>query len=89
MSDSEEEYYLIEPFECDDLAFALGVEWEQFRQKLEEGHPFTELVINANAKRLVRMCERHRRFVEHHRSETAGWSVLIVGDPKDSPGAAV
>lgn len=28
------EYGLIEPFDCDDPVFCLGVEWEQFRQKL-------------------------------------------------------
>ena len=80
-------YGLIEPFETEGLsedaafAFALGVEWEMFRQKLLRGGRFSDLVIDRNADRIVRMVERHGRFVEH-RSFYPGWAQVTVGDSK-------
>ena len=72
-------YRLVEPFDTDDLAgtdaklaFALGVEWEMFRRKLRGRKPFREVVVSENADRLVRMAERHGRFVEHH-PHYEGW----------------
>ena len=78
----------IEPFDIDDgsllglspaATFALGVEWEMFRQKLRRGVPFTELVLSANAARLSALTERQGRFVEHH-PQCDGWSTIVVGD---------
>ncbi len=83
-----EQYELVEPFETSDgtlhnqsadMCFALGVEWEMFRQKLNSGARFAQLVLSQNAPRLVRMAERNRRFVEHH-SHSDGWAEIIVGD---------
>jgi hypothetical protein len=81
------DYGLVEPFDVDDdsLAgvsaqeiFALGVEWMMFIGKLRTGKPFTDLVLSNNAARLVRMAERHGRFVEH-RPPVAGWVSVTVG----------
>jgi len=80
---------LVDSFEADDgsldsfagnLCFALGVEWELFRQRLKAGDRFVQLVMSEGAERLVRMAERHGRFVEHH-PHCDGWIVVIVGDP--------
>ena len=62
-----------------DMCFSLGVEWERFRQRLLAGDRFSELVLSDNADRLVRMAERHGRFVEHH-PHCDGWTTLVVGD---------
>jgi hypothetical protein len=83
-----ETWGLVEPFEVDNgelasfspaLCFALGVEWELFRQRLATGERFTQLVMTEGASRLVRMTERQNRFVEHH-SHCDGWTEIIVGD---------
>ena len=87
MADDPACFGLIEPFETDDLsctpdcAFALGVEWEIFRQKLLAGGRFTDLVLNENARRIEAMCERHDRFVESH-PIVDGWTEIIVGGEK-------
>jgi hypothetical protein len=83
-----EDHKLVEPF-CTEggalngfdrgLCFAMGVEWERFRQKLKTGEPFTDIVISDNAERLSAMAERQRRFVEHH-PVSLGWAEIIVGD---------
>ena len=79
---------LVEPFDIDGgaldgvsptLAFTLGVEWAMFRRKLRHREAFRELVISQNADRLVRMAERHGRFVEHH-PHCDGWTEIVVGD---------
>ena len=79
-------FRLVEPFDTDglasvtpELAFTLGVEWAMFRRKLRKRQPFRELVISHNADRLVRMAERHGRFVEHH-PHCDGWTEIVVGD---------
>lgn len=76
---SDTAHSLVDPFDCDDLAFALGVEWEMFRQRIKSGRPFTELCLSDNAVRLSAMAERHGRFSEWHPSDTAGWAVITVG----------
>lgn len=87
MSDAMANYELVEPFDIDDgslsglsqaMCFALGVEWEMFRQKLCLGVPFTHMVISHNATRLSAMAERQKRFVEHH-PHCDGWSTIVVG----------
>lgn len=47
-------------------AFAMGVEWQQFHQRLQGGAPFTMSVLRANAKRLADLALRHGRFNETH-----------------------
>ena len=83
------EFGLVEPFETDngslagvsaEHAFALGVEWEMWRQRLKNGKPFTDLCLPHNTKRLVRMCERHRRNVEERLNVHPGWDEIYVGD---------
>ena len=83
------EHNLIEPFDTDDgclkgltpeYVFALGVEWEQFRQQLKDGKPFTTLCLPENASRLTRMAERHKRFVEDRPTAHRGWAEIFVGD---------
>jgi hypothetical protein len=83
-----ESYELVEPFETKDgtleglsadMCFTLGVEWELFRQQLNSGERFTQLVVSHNANRLVRMVERNGRFVEHH-PHSGGWVEITVGD---------
>ena len=84
-----DKFGLVEPFETENgaldcvsaaYAFALGVEWEMFRQRLNSGKPFTTLCLPPNTKRLVRMCERHRRFVEERPNLSPGWDEIYVGD---------
>ena len=83
------DHQLVEPFETDDgslsrlapeKVFALGVEWEQFRQRLKTGKPFTTLCLPENASRLARMAERHKRFVEDRPTAHRGWAEIFVGD---------
>lgn len=86
------EYGLVEPFECDDPVFCLGVEWEMFRQKLlstDDG--FSEMIHRDNAARLSAMCERHDRFVEVQPCPIVegfaddhfdGWRTIVVGSKK-------
>jgi len=83
-------YSLVEPFETDnlpgtdaELAFALGVEWEMFRQRLNTEGRFTQFVTAEGVERIAQMAERHGRFVEHH-PLMVGWSEIVVGDYKDS-----
>lgn len=77
------EYALVEPFDFDDPAFALGVEWAMFRARLLKGDPFATLCLSDNAERLCAMVERHGRFCEwSHLCE--GWARIVVGDFKES-----
>lgn len=78
MSDNME-FCLVDPFDTDDINFALGVEWEMFRQRLKTELPFSDLYIDQNTNRLVAMAERHNRFVEHH-PVCDGWVMINVGD---------
>ena len=88
----EGDFKLIESFETDEgslngisseTAFALGVEWQMFRQRLETGQPFRTLCLSLNAGRLVRLAERQHRFVEDRPTPWAGWSEIWVGDYVD------
>jgi len=85
----EQEFGLVEPFDIDDKSlvglaphyiFCLGVEWELFRRRLAAGTPFTTLCLPENRTRLVRMAERHRRFVEDRQTACVGWTEVWVGD---------
>lgn len=82
------EYGLVEPFDCDELAFCLGVEWEMFRRRLAADKPFTDQIHTANAERLTKMCERHGRFAESISLGTIDgvnydeWTRIIVGGLK-------
>jgi hypothetical protein len=87
---SQTSFGLVEPFDVDDgsLAsvspaecFALGVEWQTFRQRLATGARFTELCLANNAVRLVAMAERQGRYVEHHQA-CEGWASVTVGGVK-------
>ena len=86
--DKKPHYEVVEPFDTnnDSLAglnpwecFALGVEWDMFRQQLEAGKPFTALCLSNNARRLVAMAERHRRLVEDRPTLSPGWTEIWVG----------
>jgi hypothetical protein len=78
---------LIQPFGIDDESleplspaecFALGVEWQMFRSRLESGKPFTILVLANNADRLTKLAGRSQRFVES-RPASDGWAEITVG----------
>jgi hypothetical protein len=82
------EFDLAESFEIDDESllgltpqrcFVLGAEWEMFHGKLRLGLPFVDLVHSENTARLVRLVERHKRFVEHSQFEQ-GWTKIVVGN---------
>jgi len=86
---SDQTSRLIEPFDIDDgslqgitpeYAFALGVEWTFFRQRLKSGKPFKFLCLPQNAKRLVAIAERNRRFVEDRQTACVEWTQIWVGD---------
>lgn len=89
MNEDSTEYGLVEPFGTDggslagistEYAFALGVEWHMFRQRLlKTSKPFTIWCLAANAVRLVKMAERHCRFVEERRTGFDGWMEIWVG----------
>ena len=82
-----QQHDLVQPFDIDDGSldgvsrtecFALGVEWQLFRDRLKSQHPFTLLVLANNAARLTQLAERSRRFVES-RPASDGWAELTVG----------
>ena len=86
---NEQSSRLIESFEIDDgslkgitpeYAFALGVEWQLFRQQLQNGKPFKVLCLPENRNRFVAMAERHRRFVEDRPTACVDWNEIWVGD---------
>lgn len=86
---NDETSKLVEPFDIDDgslkgltpeYAFALGVEWQLFRQQLETGEPFKVLCLPENTRRLVALAERHRRFVEDRQTACVDWNQIWVGD---------
>jgi hypothetical protein len=86
---NKSDFELVEPFDTDEsslnqvnpeTAFALGVEWQMFRQRLKSGHPFQTLCLSINTNRLVKLAERHRRFVEDRPTPWIGWSEIWVGD---------
>lgn len=71
-------FQLVDPFECDDPAFTLGVEWELFRQQIDkETAEFEKWVHPENRDRLVRLGARRGRQVEVV-LETDGWVLLRV-----------
>lgn len=85
----DSDFELMEPFDTDvgslngiapEFAFTLGAEWQMFRERLKSGKPFTTLCLPQNAARLVKMAERHRRFVEDRPNVFAGWTEIYVGD---------
>ena len=88
--DENEKFELVaEPFEIDDgsvaglspeYAFSLGVDWAMFRAQLSTGRPFVALCLPENRTRLVRMAERHRRFVEDRQTGSDDWIEIWVGD---------
>ena len=81
------EFGLVEPFEIDrgeldglsrQECFAMGVEWQMFRQKLATDQPFADVVLSNNAARLEKLAERAGRFVET-RPASQGWTRITVG----------
>lgn len=85
------EFGLVEPFDIDNgeldgiapgECFCLGIEFAMFRQRIQSGQVFTELVLANNAARICAMAERHGRFNEWRPSETAGWATVTVGSPR-------
>lgn len=84
---SANEYNLVEPFQTEngeldgidaELAFALGVEFALFRERLNGGRHFTDFILAPNAARLSDMAQRHGRFAECHPVDHQ-WSKIIVG----------
>ena len=80
-------FELVEPFQTEngemngieaELAFALGVEWALFRERLKNGRPFIDFILAPNAARLGDMAQRHGRFAECHPVDHQ-WSKIIVG----------
>ena len=86
---NKDEFGLIEPLYIEDgslkkvspeYAFALGAEWQLFRQLLDSGKKFTTFCMPENATRFVKMAERHKRFVEDRPKVALGWTQIYVGD---------
>jgi len=89
MNKSDNNFDLVEPFDIDgslldmvssDYAFALGVEWQMFRERLKTGQPFSTLCLSANTSRLVKLAEHQRRFVEDRPTTWPAWTEIWVGD---------
>ena len=85
----KQESGFIEPFDIGDgslnkvsagYAFALGAEWQLFRQRLDSGKKFTTFCMPENTARFVKMAERHKRFVEDRPNAALGWTQIYVGD---------
>jgi len=81
-------FELVVPFDIDDgslnglsvqEAFALGVEWATFRERLKKGLPFRELCLANNAKRLEKLASRYGRFSECKHTPAHGWAEVWVG----------
>ncbi len=79
---------LIEPFDIDDgslddvsprEAFALGVEWAMFWQRIKSGEPFRDLCLANNANRLEKLAGRRGRFSEAQHTPARGWAGIWVG----------
>jgi hypothetical protein len=86
---SEKRHKIVENFDFEDgsldgvstrQAFLLGIEWQLFREKLASEVPFTIYCLPENATRLVKMAERHKRFVEDRPNAKPGWTQIYVGD---------
>lgn len=86
-SEPSADWAIVEPFDVDDESlagltsqecFALGVEWQMFRAKVESGRQFTDLILANNAGRLTKLAERAQRFVEA-RPANQGWVSITVG----------
>ena len=75
---------LVEPFPTDNLQFALGVEWEMFRQKLVLKEPFSALITTQGVAGIVSMCERQGRFCESNplKGYENYWTEIRVGSTK-------
>jgi len=89
MDENESDFNLVEPFDIDssllemvspDYAFALGVEWQMFRDRLKTGQPFSTLCLLENTSRLVKLAERQHRFVEDRPTTWPAWREIWVGD---------
>ncbi len=83
-----DDFGLVEPFDTDDdslknvsseEAFALGVEWEMWRQRLNSGEPFKDFCLENNARRLEKMATRRNRPVEVRQTDWPGWVSVVVG----------
>ena len=88
--EDKKEFGLIEPFDIEDgslrqvttgYAFALGAEWQLFRERLDSGKKFTTFCLPENATRFIKMAERHKRIVEDRPNVALGWTQIFVGDP--------
>ena len=87
---NEKRHKIVEHFDFEDgsldgldprQAFLLGVEWQLFRERLSAtDDSFTVYCLPENANRLVKMAERHRRFVEDRPNAKPGWTQIYVGD---------
>jgi hypothetical protein len=88
IAENETDFGLVEPFNTDDSlnelspeqAFALGIEWQMFRERLKTGQPFSTLCLSINASRLVKMARAQHRLVEIRSTPWEAWSELCVGD---------
>jgi len=88
MTESETDFELIEPFNVDDSlndlspeqAFALGIEWQMFRERLKTGQSFSTLCLSINASRLVKLAKSQRRLVEIRSTPWEAWAELSVSD---------
>jgi hypothetical protein len=87
MMESNANSEIVEPFNVDDSlnglsaeqAFALGIEWQMFRERLKTGQPFSTLCLSINASRLVKMAKSQHRPVEIRSTPWEAWSELRVG----------
>lgn len=92
MAKKKTTYGLVEPFDCDEPLFALGVEWEQWRQKILNGTVRTDLCLEENAIRIERMLERHGYQAEAQpfpfkvkgRNCHQWWKVWVGRKPRES-----
>ena len=88
MTETETDFGLVEPFVVDDAlndispeqAFALGIEWQMFRERLKTGQSFSTLCLAINASRLVKLAKSQHRLVEVRSTPWEAWTELRVGD---------
>jgi hypothetical protein len=63
-----------------EYAFALGIEWQFFRQQLPTGKPFKVICLPENKNRFVALAQKHKRVIQDRHSKWVGWLELWVGD---------
>lgn len=67
-------------------AFALGVEWAEFRRRLDEGAEFSQPVHCANASRLLGLVGSRGMYAEYFPGDEAHGHIVVLKEPPGGGG---